>query len=395
MSKQNTRKSSKKNSSTRTIRKAVARNARASTRPASGFGAVTTINTAPVSIGNSIRGSDMKTTVTPNGNGVIVRGRDFMFSPIGSGSITTWTLVGGTPLAPACFVDSSLRQFMQMYTWFKVRKAAAHYITSSPTSANGDVMFYYNKDPGSVFLNQTGSNLLQFVLSDPNTVIGPQWNNKTAFLNVSSNWCSTDYGNSPELAKFSAGELFLLSKTSTTDSPGYVIWDYEIEFKERSIIPRLLTLPVGRAQWKQLNVGLVAVAVTTATTLKGTPVGNNLSGTTSTFPTGVAEGDVYKVILDLTNSTSASWTSGTPANPVLANEPNAQTTNTATLQDGSTFYAVVANGTMYFYPTSDAAFVGATSASMYFGASSTITFNYQIWVCLIGTVSGSSINPNY
>ncbi len=159
---------------------------------ASNFGPVSSITTAPVAIGNSVRGatkSIMKTT-----NGVRVRGRDFMFSPIGTGTIVTWTLCGGTPLTPAAFADSVIANYQRMYMKFRFHSVVVHYITSSPTSANGDVMFYYSKDRSSVFLNQTSNQLLPFVFTDQNTVLGPQWTNHSAKFLVSGGWKLTDYG---------------------------------------------------------------------------------------------------------------------------------------------------------------------------------------------------------
>jgi len=248
------------------------------------FGPVARINTAPVAIGNSVRGS--KSNVVKTALGVTVSGRDFAFTPIGTDSVTSWTMVGGTPLTPAAFSDSVLRSYMQMYQKFRWRKLIAHYITSSPTSANGDIMFYLQKDRNSVFLNQTSPQLLPFVMSDENTTMGPQWTNHSAELTLKEDWKLTDYGMHADPDDYAAGDLFLLSKTTTVDSPGYVIFDYVVEFAQLQVSPRLLTLPIPRAQWSQTNVGLTTTAVTASDMWRGTITGNNLSGTAAQLPTG-------------------------------------------------------------------------------------------------------------
>jgi len=356
----------------------------------SSFGPVSTVNSAPIAIGNSVRGSATKVLNTKNG--VVVIGRDFAYTPIGTGSVTTWTLTGGTPLTPAAFSDSSLRQYMQMYGRFRWRKLIAHYITSSPTSANGDVMFYHRKNRDSVFLSQTSSQLLPFVMSDPSTVIGPQWTNHSTQLALQSNWKSTDYGMSSVVSDYAEGDLFMLSKTSTVDSPGYVIFDFEVEFKDMQISPRLLTLPLPRAQWFQTNLGIVAAAVTADTGVNLVPVANNISGSAAGLPTGCTPGDVYQIIIDLTNSISGSWVNGTPMNPLhIQNEGNAIN---ITLIDGSTFYAVYTGSSKFnFYATSEDAFTG--TGGLKYGAASTITANLQCWLSLVGTFSSSNINPNF
>lgn len=353
------------------------------------FGPVATVNTAPVAIGNSVRGS--KTKVITSAAGVTVSGRDFAYTPVGTGTITTWTMSGGTPLTPAAFSDSSLRQYMQMYQRFRWRKLVAHYITSSPTSANGDVMFYHQKNRNSVFLSQTSSQLLPFVMSDPDTVIGPQWTNHSTDLTLQSSWKSTDYGMSSVIDDYSEGDLFLLSKTSTTDSPGYVIFDFVVEFRDLQISPRLLSLPLPRAQWSQANIGATTTAVTADTAVLMAPKGNNLSGTTSILPTGCANGDIYKVIFDVTNSVSGSWVNGTPANPLRSEEGGGYVG--VTIVDGTTVYAVYNGVNFVLYATVEAAFTGG--ALLAYGAASTITFNYQVWLSLVGTVSSTNLSPNF
>ncbi len=354
----------------------------------SSMGPVAAISTAPVAIGNSIKGSKSSSVNTKNG--CVVRGRDFMFTPVGSGSITTWTMVGGTPLAPAAFADSVIREYVQMYQKFRWRKCVVYYITSSPTSANGDVCFYYGKNRNSVFLNQTSSALLQVVLSDSNTVLGPQWTNHAATLELQSTWKSTDYGMSDDIDDFSAGEIFLLSKTSTTDSPGYVIFDYEIEFAELQISPRLLNLPLPRCQYFNtvLSNSGAKTQSNNADLVIGT--GTNISGSAAALPANAAVGDIYKVIFDATNST---FTTGTASQWLQIGFDNGQNTS-LTITDGLTLYGVIdTSTTMMLYLNTASAY--ALGQPLQWGATLTFSGNIQIWVSLIGTVSNVNLKPNY
>lgn len=354
------------------------------------MGPVSTINSAPVAIGNSIRGT--QSLVRPIANGVRVVGRDFMFTPIGTVStVTGWCMSGGTPLSPAAFGDSIMRQYMQMYQKFRWKNLVVHYITSSATSTSGDVMFYRAKNRDSVFLNQTSSSLLPFVISDPQTVIGPQWTNHSAAIQVTGTWKSTDYGMNSDINEFADGELFLLTKTSSTESPGYVLFDYEVEFAEMQISPRLLSLPLPRCQYSN------AVLTTTGAKTQGTEAdflltsGTNLSGTTSAVPTGWAQGDVYKIVFDATNST---FTVGTVAN-VLQINVNAATTESLSVTDGLTLYAVAATtgGTISLYTSAAAAY--ACANPLQYGATLTFNFQIQCWFSLVGCINNVGLKPNY
>jgi len=367
----------------------VGKKTKAKSRPQKQFGAVTSIQTAPVAIGNSIKGAQSQ--VVQSKSGVIVKSRDFMFSAKGSGAVQTWTMVGGTPITPAVFVDSTLRNYMQMYQKYRWKSLAVHYITSSPTTANGDIMFYHQKNRESVFLNQTSTQLLPFVLNDDDTVIGPQWTNHSVQLHITGKWKSTDYGMTPELEMYADGDVFLLSKTSTIDSPGYVLFDYEVEFQELQISPRLLSLPLPRAQWHQTNFNVFGTLTTNSTNnFYWNATGNDISGTASTAPPGAANGDIYKVIIDLTNAAAMTNVTAT----TLFRVPEVNGFNTVSVQDGTTLYAVYNGANFIFYPNAVSAFTMA--GPLVSGVSNAaVVANLQVWLSLIGTVGNTNFNPNF
>jgi hypothetical protein len=360
------------------------------------FGPVTSISTAPVAIGNSIRGSG--SVVKNIAGGVSITGRDFMFPAKASSSISTWCLVGGTPIAPAAFSDSYIRSFLQLYQKFRVRKLIAHYITSSSTSSTGDVLFYFQKNRDSVFLSQTSTQLLPFVMSDKNTVLGPQWSNHSTMLDVKGTWKSTDYGMEPLLDAYSEGELFLLSKTATTDSPGYVIFDYVIDFCEMNVSPRLLSLPISRIQWTNTNLQLTFATTVGTSRLIWSVAGNGIDGNASVKPTGAVVGDVYKVIIDVTNSAAPTNSSGTVATftnfvEFVVTGRGGGATYVLPLIDGTTLYAAYDGTAFEFFESLD----GAASGSGYALAaiSGTNTINLQCWLSYVTSIGTINLNPNF
>jgi hypothetical protein len=364
-------------------------------RPAGGggstMGPITAISTAPVAIGNSIRGA---TSVSKNtNNGVIVRGRDFMFTPIGSGSVTTWCTVGGTPLTPVAFGDSVVRQYLQMYQKYRWRRCAVHYITSSPTSANGDVMFYHAKNRDSVYLNQTSNFLLPFVISDPDTVLGPQWTNHSAMLHMQGSWKSTDYGMTANLNDYADGEVYLLSKTTTLDSPGYVLFDYEIEFAEQQISPRLLTLPIPRAQYNNVAGSWTSTVFVAGNVLSLPITGTTISGATSVMPAGAAVGDIYKVIFDISNSSfTAPATNANFARNILVSSLDNVALN---LSDGLTCYALYNGISLYFFDNSSAAYADVLTSAWAYQTSQTASLSIQMWISYVGSRSTTNLVPNF
>lgn len=344
--------------------------------------------TAPVSIGNVLSGK--RTIAHSVKNGHVVIGREFLASAFGSGSIATWTLVSGMPLTPVAFVDSMLRMYGSMYTFYRWKRLRVHFVTTSPTSSNGSVMFYYNKDRASVFLEQTSANLLPFVLSDPHTTISPQWQNFSVDLECTGDLKRCDYGMTDDSTHYSAGEMFLLSRTSTTDSPGHILMDYEIEFSEQNLTPRLTLWPQPTIQYTPYAF---AIPVSTA--------GNSVvlllagAGVNPFVPANTNQliaGGIYKCVWDFSNG----HISGTTPSSTLANLFTfgaAATKIAMTAEDGMTTYAVNGSGGVQMFENITSAY---TNTATFFWQS-TVTVSpatefFIIWLSLVGFQGGNSMS---
>lgn len=316
-------------------------------RRAGSFGPVSTINTAPVSYGNSVRGSKPRVSQTTDGARVI--GRDFAFSLSASAAtVTNFELIGGMPITPAVLPSSILRNYVQMFQKFKVNSITIHYITSSPTSQAGDVLFYYERDALAPMIDYTSPSFLPFVLSDSHTVIGPQWMNHSALIKPTPDWKSTLYGNQTDLNEDKTGTVWMFSKTNAASSPGYILIDYDISFKELSVNPRSGTLPIarGQAHFTCLDPGSTLTAGTSLTWAMNTGAFRTIANTVPTVPTGYTIGDIYKVILQITASTqvNAAW-SGSGVTPTATNLLRYADNTAISADDGLTFYALATTST--------------------------------------------------
>nr|UHS71955.1 MAG: hypothetical protein 3 [Luteoviridae sp.] len=328
------------------------------TKPKGVFGAVSTINTAPVSVGNSVRGSAPRVSQTTDGARVV--GRDFAFAlQATAAAVTGWELIGGMPVTPCCLPSSILRNYCQMFNKYKVNKLAIHYITSSPTSQAGDVLFYYEKDRLAPMPDYSNSSFLPYTLSDPHTVIGPQWTNHSATISPTRDWKTTLYGNQTDINEDAEGTIFFFSKTNAANSPGYLLIDYDIQFKELSVNPRAGSLPVARAQSSFICLtNLFAPAAGIRAQFTATS-GKNVSNATSAMPNGAITGDIYKLVLQVTASQQV--------NPAWTGAPLLTTTTmltygsnrALTIDDGTTLYlATDYTSGLTLFPTLEAAVTG-------------------------------------
>lgn len=368
---------------------------------------MSTIDTAPVSIGNSIRGS--QPIIRPVSGGVRVHGRDFMFQVAAvQAASTDWTLAGGCPLIPHAFVASVLRAYGGIYAEFVVHGVTFHFITAAPTNTSGDVMFYVNKNRGSALLDTSNPNFMSVVLSDSNTCIGPLWKNHTAAYKPVFKTYTTDILNDEDLMHEGPGELFLYTKSAALLSPGYVLVDYDVTFKTMQVNHRELTFPMNRLKYNQYGLGYRAAAV-------GWTQGNQavvqtrgllLDGVSTSFISAdpaVKLGDVFKVVFVASSATYSSVTGGLGAanlfqyairTDVESNEGNIP----FSVDDGFTCFGVYnnagSNGLMLLYPTVPAAM--SQQFPLEWGATVTgALFNIPSWISLIGNVAGRLYQSNF
>ena len=370
------------------------------------FGAVSTINTAPVAIGNSMRGARAQVIRSSNDTVRLV-GRDFAQTAYNSGSSTNWLLVAGFPLTPNCFVSSTLRNYCQMYNKFKFNRVRIHYITSSPTSSNGDVLFQVNANRTDPIPNWTGTNFLPYALSKPETIIGPQWTNHTMDIVPKGPFRNLDLGQNLDTDYQAQGEVFLYSKTSSTDSPGYLLIDYDITFAEMSINPKQGLLPNPLLLYQPVQFTWSTAGLTANSTVMTASVGTRGPGNTLitalTSASSFRSGDIYKFVVDVTNSNFSAMTVSAGAAPTAATffDETLNSVNTAiSMADGFTCYVLVENSTsVCFYgtlaqaQTSSQRFLSGFTGTPNTYAEASGVPNAGIW--LMGFVSYvTTVNPN-
>jgi hypothetical protein len=370
--------------------------------PAGGFGPVSTINTAPVAIGNSLRGA--QTQVLQTAGGVRVIGRDYVLASLGNGTATNWTCGGGMPITPACLPTTILRNFVNMYNKFKINKLVFHFITATTTNQTGDIVFYYQKSANSPQLNWTDGTFLPYVLSDSMSVIGPQWTNHSIEVVPKTSWLTCDYGMAQDQEAQAAGDLFLFTKSSTSSSTGYLIIDYDISFNTLSMTPRLGVIPTSSALW---NPASLAYTFVTSGATGTNAVSNATSGTAFIGGTTITAavfvlGRVYKVFIDATNSTfttpntAATWFKvgygGTAAAGATAGTNSTNAVETAiALVDGYTFYAVaLSTSTVTFFSEFEAAVAGYNAWTFAAATGTTYAGTLCIYYKLVGYQGGTN-----
>jgi len=155
-----------------------------------------------------------------------------------------------------------------------------------------------------------------------------------------------------------------------------------------------LSLPESRIQYSQLQIGRTAGAVTTGNSANLLVQGNNITGTASTLPSGAAQGDVYKIIFDITNSATGAWVNC--ASNTLLRAPSGNIVDVLNVVDGFTCYALWDTNEFVLYATAEAAYSGSATLAIQYNLTATVTYTMQVWVSLLGTPTNSiNLAPNF
>jgi hypothetical protein len=303
-------------------------------------------------------------------------------------------LVGGSPISPECMSASVLKGYCNSYAEYQVHGVALHFITSSTTADAGSLLIYVGKDRAGPGLNPTAANLLPFVLSDHCTVITPVWKNASAVYHPAPRWYTTGIGNDEPLSDQACGEMFVLSKVTETNSPGYILMDYDITFRNMQVNIKSLTFPLTRMKYTETVLNHNGAPVTTDVTIvQANFTGQNLldGSTASSAPTGWVIGDIYKIILTTTSQSIAAL--GT-----TFDVPVGGGYVPTTIVDGLTIYGVITDSTPTIelfasYPAAVAGIAPFRYASNNGGGN--MAWFLHCFVSLVGSTVGTVLQANY
>lgn len=367
------------------------------------FAGVSAVSAAPVSIGNTVRST--KLTVQRDTQSVTVQGRDFVQTVGGTAAtFNNWTLQAGMPITPLALSTSSLRGFFQSHEQFKLRRILIHYITSSPTSLSGDILIVYHANHGGPKVDHTSNNFLSYALSTESAVLGPQWTNHSVELAVGGEWYNTDVLNAEDVQHQADGEVLVYTKNTTNgvaaDSPGYIVIDYDVQFRHMMTNPRLLTIPSSIFKWFPTAAFFNAAAVAAGDPVRfdvNTASDYALAG--GKIPPNTPVGTIFQMVLDFQNAVYGVFTPASLATVFAIN----QARNAAGAVTGSMVYAVGTGTTLYavyrgttlldLYPSYPAVFAGNT-INWTAGGGAGMFINCAAIFAAVGSVNSAYLQAN-
>lgn len=317
-----------------------------------------TITTAPVSIGTSIQASKPHVLNTPEGSRVI--GREFLCSVFESNN-SNWQLSAAAPINPAYYVGSTMGQFARAFQFYRFAAIDIHFVTRQPTSVTGEIALVYSSIITEPAENGSSAAFLPRVMTRGDAVIGPLWTNHSITVPCDDKWRLIDCFTSTEINLNIMGEVQAYTLSSVSDTAGYLLIDYVLDFKTTMFTPHSTLIPVSTGPG----------ASYTLTDTSTTPTALNAVQLTNASIVTLANGSIFRFIMDADQSTPATGTTlGNAWEVVTTFNSNTTTTansiTTLAVTDGMLVYGVVVGSSIYCYTSYESAIAGDSSGQLFY-----------------------------
>jgi hypothetical protein len=337
----------------------------------------TTVTRAPVSIGTTITATAPRRTTTLRG--CRLQGREFMASVYES-SNANWQLTALCPLHPAYFTSSTIGNICRGFSRYKWNRLTVHFVTRQPTSVTGEIALCYSSNCLLPAENGASGAFLPRVMSRGNAILGPLWTSHSINIPCDNKLRYIDAFSSIDFNLNVMGEVQAYTLAGVTDTAGYLLMDYDIEFADVMYQPHGTLIPLATGTGTQIIVNDSST----------TPTASNAVKVTGALLTTASDGTVYRCILDLDQSTLSTGTTAANAwetNVAFASTLTSitSTARTITLVDGMQFYLTVIGSNMYAYNSYEAAVGGDGTGQFFYQTTGSTAASLQVMAYLVRT----------
>lgn len=327
------------------------------------------VATPPVSIGTTVTASKPVTKTIPNG--VLVRGREFLCSVFES-SNDNFQLSAVAPLHPAYYVASTMGQMARTYQRYRFRKLAIHFITRQPTTAAGQIALVYSAQINEPAEDGASGNFLPRVMTRGRASLGPIWQNHLLEVDCDATYRLIDPFSQADIPSHIFGEVQAYTLSDITDTAGYLLIDYELEFNTTMFAPHSTLIPLPSGPGVQFSL-----VDSSATPTAGDAVKLNLSGSLSSSTNGT----IWRALINADESTLATGTTLVNAwqstiTYGLTVSTYGTTSQTLTIVDGMQVYIVVVGTIGYVYLTLEAAIAGDSTGQAFYRTTGSSAANW-------------------
>jgi hypothetical protein len=255
------------------------------------------------------------------------------------------------------------------------------YIPSVGTTTTGQVSMYRLSERSAPAIDPNASTFLPYVLNQRSGAVGPVWQPLTVDFPVSGRWISTIPLDGTDPDDEAECELWCTTSfTTTAVSVGIFKLLYVVSFRNFSRNPRAGLVPLLGQTYFPTALGASAVTVAAGISVTLNNLSTDQSGAASVVPTGSVDGDVYKIVVDVSRSTF-----GTPSGSVIFGINFLGTVQVFPFSGTVTVYGLISGTSWNLYPTFENAMT-QSNPLVYAVAVTANTVNLRCLISLIGAM---------
>ncbi len=319
----------------------------------------------------------MEPLVSNRTNGTHIIGREFLgncYEYNGS----NFQLGALVPIHPAYYTGSVQANMCRTFEQYRYRHVVIHFVTRQPTTVTGQIALCVTREVLEPCENGSNAAFLARVMSRGMCTIGPTWRNHSIAVDCDSSWRNVDAFVGPDYDDNVLAEFQAYTLAGVTDVAGYIIMDYEIEFRKTMYQPHSSSLPLTTGTGTQY----------TLVDSSSTPTANNSVQLTNSTLTALPNGTIYRFVISVDQSTLATGTTAANAWYVGTSTFTNTTTlanslSTLTISNGQAIYLVVVGSSLYAYATYEQACAGDSSGTLFYrttgsSSASLVGIGYQL-----------------
>ncbi len=318
----------------------------------------TTVQQAPVTIGTSLSSVTPLTREFPGG--MAIAGREFLGNVVMSSS-SNFQLGALVPLHPAYYSGSMVGNICRTWEQYRFRSVTVHFVSRQPTSVTGQIALCVTREILEPCENGSNAAFLGRVMSRGMCSIGPLWRNHSVVVECDGNWRNIDAFVGSDYDDNVMCEMQAYVQASSADTAGYLLIDYEIEYRKPMYQPHSSSLPLTT------GVGTSYTLVDSSST----PTANNAVQLNNASLSALPNGTIWRFILSIDQSTLATGTTAANAwNVGTTTSTNLTTISTTgsniTLSNGQALYIAVLGTALYAYASYEQALAGTSSGQLFY-----------------------------
>lgn len=297
---------------------------------------------------------------------------------------TSWANIAGLVIAPYALGNNTLSDMARMYSEFKVDRMMLAFIPSVGTSTSGQVALFRISERSAPAIDQNASTFLPYVLNQQSGAVGPVWQPLTVEFPTSGKWISTipldgtDPDEEAECELFCATSNF--ASSGVAPSIGIFKLMYAFSFRGFSRNPRAGLVPLANQTYTPTCLGAITITAAVGLAVTYNNISTDQSGNNAVVPAGVQDGDVYKIVVDVSRSSF-----GAMSGSVIYGITFLGSVRVFPFQGTVTIYGLISNTNWNLYSTFENAMT-QSNPLVYNTAQAANTVTLRVMYSLIGSM---------